>query len=154
MSRGIAGAVCGRRMKWVVVAFWILVTIVLGGFGAKLADVEDNETVNWLPGSAESTQALQKTAAFRSDTTLDAVVVYQRDGGITPADVADAEADLDEFSQMNGRTIGDVVGDDTIPYADTVITIDGQTQFVPPDASTDGEAMQVVVLSTPAKTAG
>ena len=76
MTRGLAEAVCDRRFKWVVLAFWIVVTVVLGGFGAKLADVEDNETVNWLPGSAESTQALEEIIAFRSDTTLDAVMVY------------------------------------------------------------------------------
>ena len=46
MTRGLAGAVCDRRFKWVVLAFWIGLTVVLGGFGARLADVEDNETVN------------------------------------------------------------------------------------------------------------
>ena len=145
MTRSFAGAVCGRRVKWVVVAFWIVVTVVLGGFGAKLADVEDNETVNWLPGSAESTQALEKITAFRSDTTLDAVMVYERDGGITADDVAAAQADIAEFEEMNGRTVGEVVGDDSVAEAETEITIDGQVQFIPPEASTDGEAMQVVV---------
>src|SRR5262245_36145038 len=114
MTRGIARAVCGRRMKSVVLAFWIVVTIVLGGFGAKLADGEDNESVNWLPGSAESTQALEKVTAFRSDTTLDAVMVYQRDGGLTTEDVAAAKADVAEFEAMNGRTVGEVVGDDSL----------------------------------------
>ena len=120
-------------------------TVVLGGFGAKLADVEDNETVNWLPGSAESTQALEKVTAFRSDTTLDAVIVYERDGGITADDVAAAQADIAEFEEMNGRTVGEVVGDDSVAEAETEITIDGQVEFIPPEASTDGEAMQVVV---------
>ncbi|HZG68816.1 MAG TPA: MMPL family transporter [Herpetosiphonaceae bacterium] len=120
-------------------------TVVLGGLGAKLADVEDNETVNWLPGSAESTQALEKVAAFRSDTTLDAVIVYERVGGITAEDVSAAEADIAEFEEMNGRTVGEVVGDDSVAEAETEITIDGQVQFIPPEASTDGEGMQVVV---------
>ena len=145
MTRGVAGAVCDRRFKWVVVAFWIGVTVVLGGFGARLADVEDNETVNWLPGSAESTQALEEITAFRSDTTLDAVLVYQRDGGITPGDIAAAQADSAEYEDMNGRTVGEVVGDDTVAQAETEISIDGQLQFIAPDASTDGQAMQVVV---------
>ena len=145
MTRNIARAVCGPRIKWVVLGFWIALTVVLGSFGAKLADVEDNETVNWLPESAESTQALKEVTAFRSDTTLDAVIVYQRDGGITADDVAAAQADMAEFEQMNGRTVGDVVGDDGIPHADTEVTIDGEVQFIPPEASTDGAAMQVVV---------
>ena len=56
-----------------------------------------------------------KVTAFRSDTTLDAVIVYERDGGITDADVAAAQADMAEFEAMDGRTVGDVVGDDGIP---------------------------------------
>jgi RND superfamily putative drug exporter len=145
MTGRVARAVCGRRIKWAVLGFWIVVTVVLGSFGAKLADVEDNETVNWLPGSAESTQALVKVTAFRSDTTLDAVMVYERVGGITAEDVAAARADAVEFEDMNGRTVGQVVGDDSVPHADTPIAIDGQVQFIPPEASKDGDAMQVVV---------
>src|SRR4029450_9927583 len=110
MRRRFASAVCGRRVKWVVLAFWIVVTVVLGGFGAKLADVEDNETVNWLPGSAESTQALEETPASRSDTTLAAVVVYERDGGVTEADIAKAQADAEEFAEMDGQTVDEYVG--------------------------------------------
>jgi putative drug exporter of the RND superfamily len=143
MTRKFANAVCGRRIKWVVLAFWIVVTVVLGGYGAKLADVEDNETVNWLPGSAESTQALEETTAFRSDTTLDAVMVYERDGGVTDADIAQAEADAEEFAAMDGQTVGEVVGDDSVAEADTVVTIDGEV--APPITSEDGEAIQVVV---------
>jgi len=145
MTRRFAGAVCGRRIKWVVLGFWIIVTVVLGFFGSKLADVEDNETVNWLPGSAESTQALVKVTAFRSDTTLDAVVVYERDSGITPEDVAAAQADVAAFKAMDGRTVGEIVGDDSVAEADTTVAIDGPVQFIPPEASTDGAAMQVVV---------
>jgi putative drug exporter of the RND superfamily len=143
MTRRFASAVCGRRIKWVVLAFWIAVTVVLGGYGAQLADVEDNETVNWLPGSAESTQALEKTAEFRSDTTLDAVMVYERDGGVTAADEAKAAADAEEFAAMDGQTVGEVVGDDSVAEADTVVTIDGE--IPPPITSEDGEAIQVVV---------
>ena len=145
MNRRFAGAVCGRRVKWIVLALWIVVTVVLGFFGAQLADVEDNETVNWLPGSAESTQALEKITAFRSDTTLDAVIVYERGGGITADDVAAARADIAEFEEMDGRTVGEVLDDDSVAEAETEITIDGQVVFIPPEASTDGEAMQVVV---------
>jgi RND superfamily putative drug exporter len=143
MTRRFAGAVCGRRIKWVVLAFWIVVTMVLGSFGAKLADVEDNETVNWLPGSAESTQALEEISQFRSDTTLDAVMIYERDSGITEADMAKARADAAEFASMDGKTVGEIVGDDSVAEAETVVNIDGEVP--PPESSDDGEAIQVVV---------
>ena len=143
MTRRFAGAVCGRRIKWGVLAFWIVATAVLGSFGVKLADVEDNETVNWLPGSAESTQALEEISQFRSDTTLDAVMVYERDGGITNADFQKAEADAAEFAEMDGKTVGEIVGDDSVAEADTVVNIDGEV--APPITSEDGEAIEVVV---------
>jgi putative drug exporter of the RND superfamily len=143
MTRRFAGAVCGRRIKWVVLAFWIVALGVLGGFGAKLADVEDNETVNWLPGSAESTRALEEISQFRSDTTLDAVIVYERDGGITEADAAKARADAATFAEMDGKTVGEIVGDDSVAEADTVVNIDGEVPG--PTTSEDGEAIQVVV---------
>jgi putative drug exporter of the RND superfamily len=142
MRRRFATAVCGRRVKWVVLAFWIVVTVVLGGFGAKLADVEDNETVNWLPGSAESTQALEEITAFRSDTTLDAVVVYERDGAVTEADIAKAQADAEEFAEMDGQTVDEYVGHE-VPKGDTEVNIDGQVSE--PIVSEDGEAIQVQV---------
>jgi RND superfamily putative drug exporter len=56
-----------------------------------------------------------------------------------------AQADAAELGEMDGQTIGDVVGDNDIAHADTEITIDGEVQLIPPEASTDGEAMQVVV---------
>ncbi|HKE68794.1 MAG TPA: MMPL family transporter, partial [Nocardioidaceae bacterium] len=146
MTRRFAGAVCGRRIKWVVLAVWLGLFVVLGfGFGSKLGDVTDNETVNWLPGSAESTQALQKTAAFRSDTTLDAVIVYERDSGLTAADMAKVNADAQTFSGMDGQTVGEFVGDDSIAKADTEINLDGEVQVIPASQSTDGQAAQIVV---------
>jgi hypothetical protein len=46
---------------------------------------------------------------------------------------------------MDGRTVGDIVGDEGVAEAETEVVLDGEVQFVPPEASTDGEAMQVVV---------
>jgi RND superfamily putative drug exporter len=144
MTRKFAGAVCGRRIKWAVLAFWIVIFGVLGfGFGSKIADVEDNETVNWLPGSAESTQALEEINQFRSDTTLDAVVVYERDGGLTDADITKAQADADEFRDMDGQTVGDYLGDQNAAEADTKIHLDGDV--VVSEQSADGDAVQVTV---------
>jgi RND superfamily putative drug exporter len=144
MTRSFAVAVCGRRVKWVVLAFWIVLTGVLGVFGSQLADVEENETVNWLPESAESTRALEEISAFRSDTTLDAVMIYEREGGVTQADLDQAAADAEEYQAIDGQTLGEVVGDDSVPYADTEISIVAQ-EPIQPIPSEDGEAIQVVV---------
>lgn len=132
MNRQLANVVCGRRSKYAVVAFWLVMIVVLGGFGSKLTDVEDNQAAGWLPGSAESTRALKAQAIFQSPDTLPAVVIYQRDGGSTAADKAKAVADAKTFAALDG----------TKAKGQTV-TIDGRV--LGPLPSTDGEALQIYV---------
>jgi len=76
----------GRRTKYVVVAVWLAVAAVAGSFAGKLSDAEKNEPASFLPGDAESLQALQAIKGFPSGERTPAVVVYRRDGGLTPAD--------------------------------------------------------------------
>jgi RND superfamily putative drug exporter len=141
MYKPIARTVCGRRTKWAVVIFWVIVTAVLGfGLGSKITDQENNETSSWLPGSAESTEALEQTAAFQSENTLRTTVVYAREGGLTDADSAAIQADLEEFKGYDGRTLDDIVGD-AVPDGDARVRFDGEV--VGPIVSEDGEAAQI-----------
>ena len=68
-SRGARAAliafICGRRTKWVVVAFWLLVVVALGSLAGKLQGAEKNDASSYLPSSAESTQELNEQAAFQ-----------------------------------------------------------------------------------------
>ena len=48
--------VCGRRSKYLVVVFWILVVAALGSLAGKLQGAEKNDASAYLPSSAESTQ--------------------------------------------------------------------------------------------------
>ena len=105
----------GRRTKWLVLAFWVVVVALAGPLAGKLTDVQDNDTVNWLPGSAESTQVFRLTAAFRNPDEVPAVVVYERTGGITAADRAAAAADARTFARLDlvdGKVVGPIPSDD------------------------------------------
>ena len=64
MHRQIAGRLTGPVTKWIVLAVWLVILVVAGGFAAKLTDVQNNEASSWLPASAESTQALDKLEAL------------------------------------------------------------------------------------------
>jgi putative drug exporter of the RND superfamily len=128
-------------MKWVVLAFWLAVTAVLGfGFGMKITDEENNEASSWLPGSAESTKALEQTAVFQSENTLRTTVIYERSGGLTDADLAKIDADLQTFSAYDGQTLNEIVGED-LPDGDTKVVYDGETAG--PIVSDDQEAAQI-----------
>ena len=99
MSRLIA-FICGRRTKWVVVVFWLVVVAVLGSLAGKLQGAEKNDASSYLPASAESTQELNEQSIFESKNYNPALVVYVRDSGITQADLAKADADARSFASL------------------------------------------------------
>jgi RND superfamily putative drug exporter len=117
--------ICGRRTKWVVVAFWVLVLVALGSLAGKLQGAEKNDASSYLPGSAESTQELNEQAAFQSKNYNPALVVYVRNTGVTAADIAKARADARYFA--------------TLP------AVDGRV--APPIISSDHKAIETVVGS-------
>ena len=71
MHRQIAGKLTGPVTKWIVARrSGSSSSSALGGFAAKLTDVQNNEASSWLPGHAESTRALEKLSSrSRTPTT-------------------------------------------------------------------------------------
>jgi RND superfamily putative drug exporter len=107
--------VCGRRTKYIVVVFWILVVAALGGLAGKLQGAEKNDASAYLPSSAESTQELNEQNLFQSKDLNPALVVYVRDSGVTAADRQKAVADARYFASLpavNGRVAPPVVSKD------------------------------------------
>ena len=107
--------VCGRRSKYLVVVFWILVVAALGGLAGKLQGAEKNDASSYLPSSAESTQELNQQNLFQSKNLNPALVVYVRDSGVTAADMQKANADARYFaslSAVHGRVAPPVVSRD------------------------------------------
>lgn len=123
MHRHVAGALTGRFTKWAVLVFWIVAVMGLGGFAGKLTEVQNNEASSWLPSSAESTKGFEKLEPFQDPNTIPTVIVYERKGGLTTADQADAAADVAKFQKLDG--------------------VDGKV--VGPIPSKDGEALETIV---------
>ncbi len=90
----------GRRSKWAVLFFWLAVMgVVLGAdLPTKFDDAQKNESTSFLPGDAESTKALQASERIQGDEIAPIAIVYQRDGGLTPADFDRIEADRSELN--------------------------------------------------------
>ena len=124
VSRLIA-FICGRRTKWVVVVFWLVVVAVLGSLAGKLQGAEKNDASSYLPASAESTQELNEQSIFQSKNYNPALVVYVRDSGITQADLAKADADARSFASLG--------------------VVDGRV--APPTVSADHKAIETVIGS-------
>jgi putative drug exporter of the RND superfamily len=86
----------GRRSKWVVFALWILVFfgVSAANLPGKFEDAESNEATSYLPGSAESTKALNATEELQEGELATAVIIFRRDQGLTTADKQAIEADV------------------------------------------------------------
>ncbi len=107
--------ICGRRSKYLVLVFWLVVVAATGSLAGKLQGAEKNDASSYLPASAESTQELNEQAIFQSKNYNPAVVVYVRDGGVTAADLAKADADARYFAslpEVDGRVAPPVISAD------------------------------------------
>src|SRR5262245_48880295 len=99
----------GRRAKWIVFAVWLVV--IVGAMAANLPgqfeDAESNEATSYLPGSAESTKALNATEELQNGELASAVIIFRRDEGLTAADKKAIEADV---AAMASKKFDGVVG--------------------------------------------
>jgi putative drug exporter of the RND superfamily len=109
-AHAIVGIASGRKTKWAVLVFWIIIVAVAGPLSGKLTGAEKNDASAWLPAKAESTQVLNIQSRFESPNIFNAVVVYDRPSGLTAADHAKAETDATRFAQVAGVVHGQFQG--------------------------------------------
>ncbi|NEA36533.1 MMPL family transporter [Streptomyces sp. SID13031] len=103
-----------RRWTWRAgVAAVLIAWLVLGSLGGptvgKLSEVQENDNANFLPKQAESTLVNNESAKFVDSKALPYFVLIERDSGITPEDVAKANAFLAKVPSIglgDGKTIG------------------------------------------------
>ncbi len=113
-GRRIAALPSGRRTKWAVLVFWLIVIALLGSLAGKLMGAEKNDASAYLPASAESTQALNLLDHFTAKNLNPAVVVYVRPSGLTQTDLAKVAHDARTFAALPhaGQVIGPVPAKD------------------------------------------
>jgi putative drug exporter of the RND superfamily len=109
-ARAIVGIASGRRTKWAVLVFWLIIVAVAGPLSSKLTGAEKNDSSAWLPAKAESTKVLNLQGHFQSPNIFTAVVVYDRPSGLTGADRAKAAADAAQFTHVAGVVTSQVAG--------------------------------------------
>ena len=99
MLRTIAKWAGGRRAKWYVVGFWLLL-LVLSQLPGKLTDVTEDRISSFLPDDAAAIVADKVIETrFPGGQTTSSVAVYHRAGGLTDADkqaIADQAAKIGE----------------------------------------------------------
>ena len=131
------------RAKWFFALGWLFVIFASIGLNlpGKFSDAEENESTSFLPGDAESTKALAATEKLTRGEIAPMVVVYRREGGLTPADQSAIAKDRAEFNALREEKQGD--SDPAIATAFRSITPLGE-----PQPSRDGAAVIVVASIT------
>lgn len=82
-----------------VVLGWLIVGGIAGPYSGKLGEVSTNDNASFLPADAEATRAQDLAAGFVDRETTPALVVYERPGGLTPADQQRIRADAARFAE-------------------------------------------------------
>src|SRR5450631_3293072 len=90
----------GRRSKWAVLIFWVIVAALAAGSSGLLMGAEKNDATAWLPVSAESTKVIQASQQFQSKDEIPTIVVYERAAGLTPQDMASVTAQVAKFNAV------------------------------------------------------
>ncbi|MDL9935168.1 MMPL family transporter [Gordonia sp. ABSL1-1] len=114
-------------MRWLIPALvllsWLVIAGLTGPYAGKLSSVSTNDSSAFLPASAESTRADELRAEFEDTGFFPAIVVAERESGLTAADRAFLERA-------------------TAPLADTA---GFGPAFSPPIPSRDAQALQMFV---------
>jgi len=92
----------GRKSKWAVLIFWVVVAGIAAGPSGMLMGAQKNDAVSWLPGDAESTKVIQAAGRFQSQDEIPAIVVYERTGQVTSQDMASVTAQVAKFNAIKG----------------------------------------------------
>ena len=73
-----------------LVAFFVVMPVA-GTLSGKLTSVTENDQAAFLPDSAESTKSLELETRFAGAQDIPALIVWERQGGLTDADLAAVE---------------------------------------------------------------
>ncbi|MFE7836424.1 MMPL family transporter [Streptomyces sp. NPDC057474] len=86
-----------RAVPWLVLGLWVVLLAVVSPFAAKLSEVQNDRAVDYLPASADSTQVAEIQDRLPGGESTELVLVYHREGGLTAADRAAADAQVAEI---------------------------------------------------------
>ncbi|MFZ2529697.1 MAG: efflux RND transporter permease subunit [Rhodococcus sp. (in: high G+C Gram-positive bacteria)] len=147
----------GRRLRRLLPALLVLVWLAIAGgggpFAGKLSEVAQNDNSAFLPASAESTRADQLFAEFTDTSAVPAIVVAERESGITPDDLAFLSAESvgpPPIPSQDGRAAQLIVPIDSDSDVGTAVEELRERVASPPDGLTvhvTGPAGQIADLS-------
>jgi putative drug exporter of the RND superfamily len=121
--------------KWAVLGAWLAVLVIVIGTDApgKYSEAQQNRSIDYLPENAESVEVIEKVDEFPSGERFTAVVVYRRDGGLTPRD---REFVFEQRAELGRADYEAAAGKPPAP----IVSQDGSTALNLVPLETTGEA--------------
>jgi RND superfamily putative drug exporter len=102
MLKTIARWAGGRRAKWYVIGFWLLL-LVLSQMPGKLTDVTEDRISSFLPNDSSAIVADKVIEdRFPGGQTTSSVAVYHRAGGLTDADQQTINDEATKMGEVDG----------------------------------------------------
>jgi putative drug exporter of the RND superfamily len=125
-------------IAFAVVLGWLVVAGVTGPYSGRLSEVSTTDSTAFLPADAEATRAADEAARFADRSTTPAIIVYERESGITGDDRKRADGDVAALSGLDG-----VIG----PLPDVRVSDDGKALqlIVPVDSARDADEIVTAI---------
>ncbi|WP_225729170.1 MULTISPECIES: MMPL family transporter [unclassified Nocardia] len=134
MSSSRSGAARRRWFAVLVIVVWLAAGGLLSVLGGKLSAVVTTGSSNYLPAAADSKTVDKLNERFGEPQSAPALVVYQRDSGLTDADRTAVRTQTDRI----GARFHDVLAG---PVVGPVISADGKAaEVIVPFAGSDSAA--------------
>jgi uncharacterized membrane protein YdfJ with MMPL/SSD domain len=118
-----------KRGKWIIIAIWFVLTALIVPLSPRLDEVVRNESGDFLPEGAESTQVEELVAAEFPSDGLPAIIVFRNPEGLSDANRAEAQRVSDQLvADAAPENIDGVVSVFTRPEAaSSLVSPDGTT---------------------------
>lgn len=120
-----------------LVLVWLAAGAAGGSAFGRISSVATNDQAQFLPASAEATKVQELQAEFRNSELIPAIVVYQRDGGLSQAD-----RDLIDTQRAGFASIDGVAADALSP---AIVSDDGAAAEVFVQIDSTGKVSDTVV---------
>ncbi len=109
-ARGIIRLAAGRKIKWVILAFWVVVVVVAGPLAGKVTGAEKNDASSWLPARPNPPRCSISSRGSSRPTCSRQWWSMTRQRELTAAGRAKAVADARAFTGVAGVSPGKVAG--------------------------------------------
>ena len=134
----------GRRARFAVLGLWLVALVLAAPLAGRLEQVQTSDPLAALAPGAESTQVAELLRTLPGTDQIPAVIVYERTGGLTRADLARVTSDRDAIT-ADGVGVGEVTG--PVPSDDgaAVLLVVPLTSLDPDALATDVATIREIV---------